>query len=188
LENRQELQSADGERMREREQIKHRIEMMEFVRPAVRYKDHENDFKKLKEHRNRLQHELQALQEELAPALRAVNAKQDYFRKTDDLVKYKRQKFNRAESAATEVANRMEALEDAIKDLTAQIEAEKKTGASYRQEMSKVQQVINRITRQMEEEPEDFDLDSYNERIVSYILIRVLVILIFCLAIFGQRD
>lgn len=173
LENRQELQRADVERMRERAQVKRRIEMLEFARPLVRYNDHRAVFAEIKEHRAQLERELQGLKNELAPALRAVNAKQDYYRKTDDLVKYKRQKFNRAESATTEVANRMEAHEDAIKDLTAQIEAEKKTGASYRQEISKVQQVINRITRQMEEEPEDFDLDSYNERIVSHVLIRV---------------
>ncbi|CRG88887.1 Structural maintenance of chromosomes protein 5 [Talaromyces islandicus] len=169
LENRQELQRADVERMREREQIKNRIELMEFARPVVQYRDHNDSFKKLKARRARLEQELQSLTNELAPALRAVNAKQDYFRKTDDLVKYKRQKFNRAESAATELANRMEAHEDTIKDLTAQIEAEKKTGAIYRQEMSRVQQVMNRITRQMEEEPEDFDLDSYNERIRSLV-------------------
>lgn len=173
LENRQELQRADVERMRERAQIKRRIEMMELARPIVQYRDYITAFNELKSRRSRLERELRDLGAELAPALRAVNAKQDYYRKTDDFVKYKRQKFNRAESTTTEVANRMGAHEDVIKDLAAQIEAEKKTGSSHLQDIAKVQQAINRITRQMEEEPEDFDLDSYNERIVSFILTRV---------------
>jgi chromosome segregation ATPase len=173
LENRQELQRADVERMRERAQIKRRIEIMELSRPYAVYKDYSATFNEIKERRARLERELQELKDELAPALRAVNEKQDYYRKTDDVVKYKRQKFNRAESTTTEIANRMEAHEDAIKDLAAQIEAEKKTGSSHQQYIAKVQQSINRITRQMEEVPEDFDIDYYNERIVSFILIGI---------------
>jgi chromosome segregation ATPase len=173
LENRQELQRADVERMRERAQIKRRIEIMELSRPYAVYKDYSATFNEIKERRARLERELQELKDELAPALRAVNEKQDYYRKTDDVVKYKRQKFTRAESTTTEIANRMEAHEDAIKDLAAQIEAEKKTGSSHQQYIAKVQQSINRITRQMEEVPEDFDIDYYNERIVSFILIGI---------------
>lgn len=166
LENRQEMQRADVERMKQRTQIKRRIEMLEFSRPVPRYKEYHDQYQEAKRQKEELERELQELKAELAPALRAVNSKQEYYVKLDELVKYKRHQVNRAESSATDIAKRMEAHEDAIKDLNGQIEAEKKSGTSYKQEINKVQQMINRITREMEEEPAEFDIDSYNERLV----------------------
>ncbi|KAH8705596.1 structural maintenance of chromosome complex subunit SmcA [Talaromyces proteolyticus] len=167
LENRQELQRADVERMRERAQVKRRIEMLELARPVVRFKDHTIKYQEIKNDRTQLNHQLEDLKAELEPALRAVLEKEDYYRKTDDLVKYKRKKFNRAEIATSEIAKKMEAHEDKMKELVGQIETERKIGSNHKQEASKIQQAINRFTRQMEEEPEEFDLDSYNERLRS---------------------
>lgn len=87
--------------------------------------------------------------------------------KLDQIIKHKRELVNRADAAATEIGKRMEQHEDAMKDLSGQIEAEKKSGATYRQEMQKVQQTINKLKRQLEEKPADFDIDFYNEKIVS---------------------
>ncbi|KAL2003544.1 hypothetical protein VTN02DRAFT_3434 [Thermoascus thermophilus] len=165
LENRQELQRADVERMRQRAQIKRRIEMLEFARPVTRYKDHHSVFQEAKKRKDDVERELEQLKAEVEPALRAVNAKQEYVSKLDQVIKHKRELVAQADAAATEIGKRMERHEDAMKDLSGQIEAEKKSGSSYRQESQKVQQNINRLKRQMEEPPEDFDIDSYNERI-----------------------
>jgi len=167
LENRQELQRADVERMRQRAQIKRRIEMLEFVRPITRYKDHHAVFQEAKKRKDDVERELEQLKAQLEPALRAVNAKQAYCMKLDQIIKHKRELVNRADAAATEIGKRMEQHEDAMKDLSGQIEAEKKSGATYRQEMQKVQQTINKLKRQLEEKPADFDIDFYNEKIVS---------------------
>lgn len=167
LENRQEMQRADVERYKQRAEIKRRIEMLEFSRPIPRYKDHHEKFQEAKRKKDELERELEQLKAELEPALRAVNAKQQYCLRLDEVVKYKRQQFSRAETAAAEIAKRMEQHEDAMKDLAGQVEAERKSGTNYKEELKKIQQNINRITRQMEEEPVEFDIDSYNERIVS---------------------
>ncbi|KAL1979721.1 hypothetical protein VTN96DRAFT_5265 [Rasamsonia emersonii] len=165
LENRQEMQRADVERYKQRAEIKRRIEMLEFSRPIPRYKDHHEKFQEAKRKKDELERELEQLKAELEPALRAVNAKQQYCLRLDEVVKYKRQQFSRAETAAAEIAKRMEQHEDAMKDLAGQVEAERKSGTNYKEELKKIQQNINRITRQMEEEPVEFDIDSYNERI-----------------------
>jgi chromosome segregation ATPase len=178
LENRQEMQRADVERIKQRAEIKRRIEMLEFSRPVPRYKDHHEKFQEAKRRKDELEHELEELKAQLEPALRAVNAKQQYCLRLDEFLKYKRQQVTRADTAATDIGRRMEQHEDAMKDLTGQIEAEKKTGASYREEAKKIQQNINRITRQMEEEPVEFDIDAYNERIVSIYLVSKLVSMI----------
>ncbi|OKL61752.1 hypothetical protein UA08_02896 [Talaromyces atroroseus] len=165
LENRQELQRADVERIQERAKIKRLIEMLEFYRPVAAYLDYRKRLTETKAKKREIEGAYKQLEDELAPALQAVNEKRDYLTRTDSLVEYKRQKFAEAESAAKEVARRMDTHEESLKNLTSQIEAEKKTGKIYKQDMNKIQQAINRITRQMEEKPEEFDIDSYNDRI-----------------------
>ena len=48
LENRQEMQRADVERMRQRAEIKRKIEMMEFSRPVTQYKDYHQQYEAAK--------------------------------------------------------------------------------------------------------------------------------------------
>lgn len=167
LENRQELQRADVESMKQRAAIKRHIEMLEFARPIPRYKDHHAVFQAAKRQKDDLERELDELKAQLEPALRAVNAKQEYCLRLDEVVKYKKQLVDRADSAATEIGKRMERHEDSLRDLNGQIEAEKKSSASYRHEASKLQQSINTLERKLVDERVEFDVDPYNERIVS---------------------
>jgi structural maintenance of chromosomes protein 5 len=169
LENRQELQRADVERIQERAKIKRRIEMLEFYRPVAAYSDDRKRHAEIREQKQEVERQYKELEAELAPALQAVNEKKDYFTRTDKVVEYKRHKLTRAENTTKEVSRRMDMHEESLKNLTSQIESEKKTGKNYKQDMSKIQQAINRITRQMEEKPQEFDINSYNDRIVSSI-------------------
>lgn len=169
LQNRQELQRGDVERIRERAQIKRQIEALELCRPIATYYDYLTRYKEIKARKREVDEQYKKLKTEVAPALAAVNAKQDYFTQTDNLVQYKRQRFAQAEGATKEVTRRMDAHENSLKNLTSQIDAEKKSGMGFKNQLNTIQQTINRITRQMEEKPEDFDIDSYNEKIVSNI-------------------
>ena len=170
LENRQELQRADVERMKQREEIKRRIELLEFARPVSKYRDYHQVFKAAKKRKDDLDLELRELKAEMEPALRAVNAKQDYCLRLDQFVKFKRHQVNDVEEKATKLGKALEQYEDKLKDLDGQIEAEKKSGTASRQEESKVRQAINRIKREMEQKPTDFDVIPFNQKIVSFFL------------------
>ncbi|EED15374.1 structural maintenance of chromosome complex subunit SmcA [Talaromyces stipitatus ATCC 10500] len=165
LQNRQELQRADVERVRERAKIKRRIEILELARPLAAYKTFVPQYQEIKNRKQEVEAELQALKAEVEPILRSLNAKQEYFTRTDELVKFKRRGLVEAESSAKQIATRMDKHEESMKNLTMQIESEKKEGATYKQQLSTIQQAINRITRQIEEKPEGFDIDAYNEKI-----------------------
>ncbi|EAW08837.1 DNA repair ATPase SMC5 [Aspergillus clavatus NRRL 1] len=165
LENRQEMQRGDVERMRQRAQIKRKIEMLEAVRPITRYTDGLAAYKEKQKERQRLEREYEDLKAELEPALRAVNAKQDYCSRLNEVVKHKERSIEQADRAAVEIVKKIEQFDDAMKDLNGQIEAEKKTGQNYRQEATKIQQAINRLNRELNEEPAEFDINSYNEKI-----------------------
>jgi chromosome segregation ATPase len=166
LENRQEMQRVDVERMRQRAQIKRKIEMLEQLRPVIQYREARNELKQKKIKERKLRKELEDLETELEPALRAVNAKQRYCSQLDEVVKHKKRCFEQADRDAIETVKKIEQFDDALKDLNNQIEAEKKSGQSYRQEATKIQQTINRLNRELNDEPAELDIGWYNERIV----------------------
>lgn len=167
LQNRQEMQRADVERMRQRSKIKRQIEMLETARPVTRYKDHHTQLNVLKEKKEALKCEFNQLEAELEPALSAVTAKEDYFVQLNRVVEQQKQALRQAENSANESAKNVGQYDDSIKDLDRQIEAERKTAGTHKQEVGKIQQTINKLKRQLNDEPVELDVDWYNERIVS---------------------
>jgi chromosome segregation ATPase len=167
LENRQEMQRADVERMRQRAQIKRKIEMLELVRPVTKYKEMHANFDEMKRRRDEITRELDSLKAELEPALRAVNAKQQYCLQVEGVVNYKKARFDELERTASEFGKKIEQYEDSMKDLDREIESEKKNSATSKQDGLKIQQTINKLNRQLNEEPVEFDADWYNEKLVS---------------------
>ncbi|KAF9884458.1 Structural maintenance of chromosomes protein 5 [Aspergillus nanangensis] len=165
LENRQEMQRADVDRMRQRVQIKRKIEMLEFARPIMRYKDIYSRYDTMKKTKDELIGELRDLKAELEPALSAVNAKQDYCLNVGEVISHKKRGVEEAERNASGMGRNIEEHEEKTKDLEGQIDAEKKSGQTYRQEGSKLLQTLNKLKRQLNEEPVDFDVDWYNEKI-----------------------
>ena len=167
LENRQEMQRADVERMRQRTQIKRQIEMLETARPITRYKDHHHQYQAANERRKALKREFDQLEADLQPALSAVTAKEHYCTQLNLVAQKQKELVQRADALAKESGRKIEQHDDSIKDLNSQIEAEKRSASTHRQEVGKIHQIINKLKRQLNDEPVEFDVDWYNERIVS---------------------
>lgn len=167
LQNRQEMQRPDVERMRQREQVKRRIEIMEGFRPITKYKEYRELFQAAKEDRQRVEGELEHLKAELEPALQAVNSKERYCSQITEVIKHKKREVERAVSVASKLESKIEQFETSMKDLSAQIEAEKKAARQHRQEDYRNQQSLESLRRQLNEEPVEFDVDFYNEQIVG---------------------
>ncbi|KAE8374881.1 P-loop containing nucleoside triphosphate hydrolase protein [Aspergillus bertholletiae] len=165
LEGRQEMQRADVERMRQRAQIKRKIEMLELARPVTKYREMHINFKEMKRRKEEVSRELEQLKAELEPALRAVNAKKQYCLQIDEVVSYKKARVEEAERTASELGKEIEQYEEKMKDLDRKIESEKKSNAHSKQERTKIQQTINKLNRQLTEEAIEFDADWYNEKI-----------------------
>ncbi|KXG54395.1 RecF/RecN/SMC [Penicillium griseofulvum] len=163
MENRQEMQRADVERMRQRAGIKRKIEILERCRPIVEYKEHHLAVEALKVTKAEVEREYLRIQAENEPILRAVNAKEAYITQLNGVKDARKDSVDEASKAATARAHKVEELESKIKDLNDQIEAEKKSGTRHKSEGASVQQAINRLRRQQEEEAVEFDPEFYNE-------------------------
>lgn len=169
LEERQEAQRLDVERMRERAVIQQKIDNMEFFRPVVEYKDWHRGFEELKLKKNRAEEEFEQLRLDLAPAMEAVNAKVTYKDKISDVKDAREKQVQQLSTFAQLRGKRMEDLDRELQDLNATIEAEKKSGQKHREEAGLVQQTINRLTREQENGAVEFNPDDYNQQLVSHI-------------------
>ena len=167
LENRQELQRADVERMRQRELVKRKIDMLEAVRPVILFQEIVTHAKQTKHKKAELEAEFNALQASLAPVLAQVNGKREYVQKLDEAVKSQKRITAQADSNASRLGNEIEDHEDTVKSLQSQIAAEKKAVATRRQELNKIEQTIKKLKQQLNEEPVEFDVDHYNDKIVG---------------------
>ncbi|KAJ5663158.1 hypothetical protein N7507_003889 [Penicillium longicatenatum] len=165
LENRQENQRADVERMRQRAVIQQKLDNMEFFRPFVEYKDWHRGFEELKEKKNRIEQEQEQLRLDLAPALEAVNAKVTYKDKIGAVKTARKEQIQQLQRFAQARGKEMEDLESKINSFNAEIEAEKKSAQKHKQEAGLVQQTINRLTREQENGAVEFNPDDYNRQL-----------------------
>lgn len=170
LEGRQEMQRADVERMRERALIKRKIEMLEILRPVIKYREVHGNFKEMQGQAKEIEKELEDLKIKLEPALRAVNEKQQYCVRLDEFIERRQRGVDQADSAALALGKKIEQNEDKMKDLDRQIESEKKSGTKHRQDAQQIQQTINKLRRQLNDEPVEFDVDWYNDQIVGLLI------------------
>lgn len=170
LENRQEAQRLDVERMRERAVIQQQIDNMEYFRPVVEYKDWHRGFEELKQKKNRTEVEFEQLRLDLAPAMEAVNAKVTYKNKINDVKGAREKQVQHLSNFAQSRGKEMETLDGQLQELNSTIEAEKKSAQKHREEAGLVQQAIHRLTRELENGAVEFNPDDYNRQLVSHII------------------
>lgn len=168
LENRQEMQRADVERMRQRAGIQRRIELLEMFRPMVEYRENVKIFEVLKQKKEKLAREHVEMQKAIEPATRAHTKKKGYIEKLKNVKESRGQLLETLNRKATNRGRKIEDLNASIRDLQAQAEAERKSGTKHKTEASTALQTVNRLRRQLEEEPVEFDPGYYNERLVRH--------------------
>ena len=165
LEGRQRLQEGDVDRIREREHTVKRVHDLEFSRPFAKYREMRGTVDGAKQRWKEAKDELQRLEAEVEPAMRRVNAKQQYMEQTQLVVTDTKQLINNAERRADSIDRRFSDLHDKHNQLVTSAEAEKKSGQKHREEVLRVEHAIKTLERQMEQPPAEMDAAAYNERL-----------------------
>ncbi|KAL8824374.1 MAG: hypothetical protein Q9191_005097 [Dirinaria sp. TL-2023a] len=165
LETRQRMQQADVERMRERNEIKRRIEFLERSRPIWQYRDARAAHEEAKNKKVVAAKELDELEAEVEPSLRAVNAKQAYQDQIEAAIKERGHIVKQAERTADATDQKIKGLCDRLKELGHEREAEANGGKKSRSDVARLQGSITRLKKQMEEPPPELDVSSFNEQI-----------------------
>ncbi|KAL2444425.1 Structural maintenance of chromosomes protein 5 [Exophiala dermatitidis] len=165
LENRQEMQRTEVERMRERALVQKRLEWLNMCRPAAQYTDAKTKYQAAKDRVKVLTKELKHLKATAAPMLEKWTAKEDYVAKVQALKLQREEELSRSERTCDNKAKALERCEDQIRDLDNKIEAEKKTIPKTREELKRLQHKILELRRKREQKPEEFDSRALAEEI-----------------------
>ena len=166
LESRQDMQRDDVERLKQRDEIKRKVEWMEKCRPIPKYAEAKAKVKAAKDRRNILSAELKALTRELAPALRQVNDRQKYEIEVRKALHHSNEIFEKADRTAENIVKKATDLDRKLNDFDSMTEAEKRSIKTKREDRNRIQGVISRIQKEMEEEPEPFDPRAVNDKMV----------------------
>ena len=165
LESRQRGQEADVERMREREQAVKHVSYLEAARPFAAYRTARLVHMAAKNKRIEASEELEKLKNEVEPSLRALSAKQRYKDQIERVEAERRDAIGKAERRADGIDKKFRDLQDKHNECVAQYEAERSRGREKKQEIARHEDTIRRLKRQMEEQPSELDLQTFNERI-----------------------
>lgn len=174
LERRHEMQREDVERMRQREEIKRRIRTLETYRPFVEYKDVSKRTVAAKKAFEDAKKEEEELKEQVQPLLASANEKKAYCDEIERAVKERREAVSSAEAAALAAKKASKDLEAKIEQLDEAHKNERKRNEAIQAEKQKYIQAINRIKRQLEEEPPEFNAAAFNEQLVCFWLFRLI--------------
>lgn len=165
---RQEGLRGDVERLQERAEVQHNIRLLEKSVPFVEYRAARLAWNDSKIRHKETLNQLKALEDEVAPTLESVNAKQEYHDQIGVVVGEREKELRDTERAADSFYARIEKVDDDIK----KVEQEKTTEVDG--EKTRVQQlaVIKRKIRELEaalqNAPPEFDALEWNTKIVSF--------------------
>ncbi|RMZ90082.1 hypothetical protein DV736_g2677, partial [Chaetothyriales sp. CBS 134916] len=164
LVRRQEMARAEVDRMRERAVAKQKLEWLEKLHPLPQYAAAKQAAQDAKEHQKALATELKRLEEESAPAMRKVNAKQACKTEVEKWVKSKQQELAQAVRGADSIEKSINTLRNKMADCDSKISAEKKSSNTRKTALHTVRQKIAQLNSAREQKPADFDSRAMNQR------------------------
>jgi chromosome segregation ATPase len=164
LEGRQNMQRGDVERLRERAEQQEKLSALERLRPFPIYNVARDKYLAAKEQTREANAELAALQRECEPALAAVNAKDEYVKAVDAVVKRRQRLVTRAQEDIRQKIKKQNTASEQHKACELEIETEKKGAKTHKQERLRIDAQIKSLERQLESEPPTVDIAALNER------------------------
>ena len=172
MEARQQVLQADVEKLRERKAIQEAIEDYNKLRVVVKYYDARNKFKEAKVRKVDAQRSLERLYDSVAPALEAVNRKQEYQAKVKLVVSDRQRRLQAADAAANTAIGQVEAVQAKSQELAGRKEAEQANFVAKRQEAGRLRKKITDLEAGYRRSPPEFDASDWNRKIVSLSLHR----------------
>jgi chromosome segregation ATPase len=165
LENRQRMQQADVERLRERTELQERLEAYQKFKPFPAYSVAKQKHVEAKELKKDAERELRRLNREMAPRLAAMQSKAHYVETADNAVQQRHRLVKRTED---DTANKYQQLERKAAEL-AGIDNELQSGNTSikqtKQRIPEINRTITSLKSAMENAPEPVDTAAFNEQI-----------------------
>ena len=173
MEARQQVLQADVDKLQERKQIQEEIERLEAMHLVLQYDEARGAYATAKKAKKSAEVNLKRLQDSSAPALRAVNRKQEYEAKVKDVVDQRRNALRAAEAKADEAAGMVDRAESKQQEITAKIEAERAGFSTKKKQLAQVRKRVTDLEAQYKSAPKEFDAADWNRQIVGGFFLAV---------------
>ncbi|KAM0722446.1 hypothetical protein Q7P37_001887 [Cladosporium fusiforme] len=165
LENRQRMQQADVERLRERSDLQERLTAYEKFRPFPQYRVAKQQHTEAKDRKKEAERELKRLQRQMEPNLRAVNSKEEYLERMTKNVKQKQGLVNRMESNTQGLHADFEKAAADLEGIQGELEAGNNSIKLTKQKVPDLNRTINSLKTAMENAPAPVDTAAMNEEL-----------------------
>lgn len=165
LEGRQNLQRADVERMKERNVILKKVELLEKSRPFS-----ESVFRRIEFHREQKRYkkvlrDFKALEEAKKPAMAVVNGKKVYERKVGESAVSRNRALDRCKKEVEKCEKQKKEAGDNIKTCERKREEKMSNAKEQRDLVKRLETTIINLESQQENRPPEFDAAAYNSKI-----------------------
>ncbi|KIV77279.1 hypothetical protein PV11_09090 [Exophiala sideris] len=167
LENRQEMQRTEVERMRERALVQRRLDWLQESRPLAQYIESRAKWQDAKEQSKALTQELKRLRNLSAPAMAEFDAKETYEAEVRAFREKCKKNWELADRRCGPAAKQIEEAQEACKVCQNNIEAEKSSNSKNPGEMKRFEAKIVTLERQKEQQPEEPDNRGMSDAIMT---------------------
>ncbi|KAF2722203.1 putative ABC/SMC5 protein [Polychaeton citri CBS 116435] len=169
MEVRQNAQTVDYERQRERGDVHSRKEAFEKLRPIAVYTARKKEHNQAKVERKEAEKELRTLERSTAPQLLELQQKKQYADSIGKVRDRRKRLAERAEQNAGQIKARHDGVDDKITEAHNDIEAERNAVRATKQSIPALQQTLRQIKTLIDQGgPADFDPAAYNEKLRNY--------------------
>ncbi|KAG0127428.1 hypothetical protein HOY82DRAFT_613600 [Tuber indicum] len=166
MEARQVALQQDVERLRERQEIIKRIELLEKAKPFVKYRVARSLAKDAKDASKVAERELRELEQQVEPMTEAPKAKRRYQKTLERCVVARKKELEAKEAAVTKFKDDVIGKADEkITDITDKMDAARSAEQTRKQQIVREKEKIAKLKKQLEEGPPEVDLAYYNGKI-----------------------
>ncbi|PWW78494.1 P-loop containing nucleoside triphosphate hydrolase protein [Tuber magnatum] len=163
---RQAALEQDVLRLRERQDIIKRIELLEKAKPFVKYRVARGLAKDAKDAGKVAELELRELEQQVEPMTEAPKAKRRYQKALERCVVEKKKELEAKEEAVTKFKDDVIGKADEkITDITDKMDAARSAERGRKQQIVREKEKIAKLKKQLEEDPPEVDLAYYNRKI-----------------------
>lgn len=183
LENRQEMQREDVERMRQRAELMKKVEMLELLRPFPAYTELKNATTEAKARVVALEQEEKQLKRQVQPVLQSTNDKKEYAHHLHIALQQQRQFLSRSEATADAAEGTIGNFDSKIKEVATRIEVERGSITAQRENQKRAKQILNRLNTFKNNKPAEFDYAAFSERLVSLFFCHMFATVNMCVSV-----
>lgn len=172
METKQTALQQDVERLRERQEVLKRIDLLEKAKPFMSYRAARQRTKQTKEALKIAQRKFDELTEEMKPMTDAPILKKRYKGTLERCVKERKLLVDEKDKEVTRYAEKVfPKLDEEGKKIENEISAERKQENDRKDSIRKLKERIQKIKKSLEDEPPVVDLKFYNQKLVNILFI-----------------